>query len=143
MRVWILDTDHLTLLLQGNPTVVNKLAAKAQGEVVITVVTAEEQIWGRLSVIRQASQASNAEKLVRAYLKFRLALDDLMRFTILDFTQEAYLEYQELRRQKIRVGTQDLRIAAIALSIDATVVTRNQRDFNQVPGLRLEDWTIW
>ncbi|BDA70614.1 hypothetical protein CAL7716_047800 [Calothrix sp. PCC 7716] len=141
--MWILDTDHLTLLLQGNPTVVNKLAAKAQGEVVITVVTAEEQIWGRLSVIRQASQASNAEKLVRAYLKFRLALDDLMRFTILDFTQEAYLEYQELRRQKIRVGTQDLRIAAIALSIDATVVTRNQRDFNQVPGLRLEDWTIW
>ncbi|GJD22503.1 hypothetical protein RIVM261_074590 [Rivularia sp. IAM M-261] len=141
--MWILDTDHLTLLLQGNPTVVNKLAAKAQGEVVITVVTAEEQIWGRLSVIRQASQASNAEKLVRAYLKFRLALDDLMRFTILDFTQEAYLEYQELRRQKIRVGTQYLRIAAIALSIDATVVTRNQRDFNQVPGLRLEDWTIW
>lgn len=140
--MWILDTDHLTLLLQGNPTVVNKLSAKAQGEVVITVVTAEEQIWGRLSAIRQASQASNAEKLVRAYLKFRLALDDLMRFTILDFTQEAYLKYQELRHQKIRVGTQDLRIAAIALSIDATVVTRNQRDFNQVPGLRLEDWTI-
>lgn len=140
--MWILDTDHLTLLLQGNTTVVNKLAAKAQGEVVITVVTAEEQIWGRLSAIRQASQASNAEKLVRAYLKFRFALDDLLRFTILDFTQEAYLEYQELRRQKIRVGTQDLRIAAIALSIDATVVTRNQRDFNQVPGLRLEDWTI-
>lgn len=141
--MWILDTDHLTLLLQGNATVVNKLAAKAQGEVVITVVTAEEQIWGRLSAIRQASQASNAEKLVRAYLKFRLALNDLMRFTILDFTQEAYLKYQELRHQKIRVGTQDLRIAAIALSIDATVVTRNQRDFNQVPGLRLEDWTIW
>lgn len=141
--MWILDTDHLTLLLQGNATVVNKLAAKAQGEVVITVVTAEEQIWGRLSAIRQASQASNAEKLVRAYLKFRLALNDLMRFTILDFTQEAYLKYQELRHQKIRVGTQDLRIAAIALSIDATVVTRNQRDFKQVPGLRLEDWTIW
>lgn len=80
--------------------------------------------------------------MVRAYLKFRLALDDLLRFTILDFTQEAYLEYQELRRQKIRVGTQDLRIAAIALSIDATVGTNNQRDFNQVPGLRLEDWTI-
>ena len=141
--MWILDTDHLTLLLQGNPTVAKKLsAAVAKGEVVITVVTAEEQIWGRLSAIRQASQASNPEKLVRAYLKFRLALDDLLRFLILDFTEAAYSQYQELRRQKIRIGTQDLRIAAIALSIGAIVVTRNQHDFKQVPGLRLEDWTI-
>lgn len=99
--MWILDTDHLSLLLQGNLAITNKLAVKVQGEVVITVVTAEEQIWGRLSAIRQASQASNADKLLRAYLKFRLALNDLLRFTILDFTQAAHLEYQELRRQKI------------------------------------------
>jgi tRNA(fMet)-specific endonuclease VapC len=140
--VCILDTDNLSLFLQGHPAVVNKFAAKNSSEVVITIVTAEEQIWGRLSAIRKATQASDAEKLVRTYRKFHEALDDLLRFTILDFTEVANLQYQELRRQKIRVGTQDLRIAAIALSVNATVVTRNQRDFRQVTGLQLEDWTV-
>ncbi len=140
--MWILDTDSLTLLLQGHPTVADNLAAKTPGEVVITVVTAEEQIWGRLSAIRRASQASDKERLVRTYRKFHEALNDLLRFVILDFTEIANLQYQELRCQKIRVGTQDLRIAAIALSVDAIVVTRNQRDFRQVPGLQLNDWTI-
>ena len=40
----------------------------------------------------------------------------------------------------MRIGTQDLRIASVALSIDAVVLSRNLRDFRQVPGLRVENW---
>ncbi|WP_235334898.1 MULTISPECIES: type II toxin-antitoxin system VapC family toxin [Aphanizomenon] len=50
--------------------------------------------------------------------------------------------YTELVKQKIRVGTQDLHIAAITLSVNGILVTRNFKDFEKVPNLRLEDWSI-
>lgn len=61
---------------------------------------------------------------------------------LLDFNQDAYTCYVELMRQKIRIGTQDFRIAAIVLSVNGILVTRNQSDFAKIPGLICEDWTI-
>ena len=42
---------------------------------------------------------------------------------------------------KIRVKPMDMRIAAIAIASDATLVTRNARDFKLIPGLKLDVWT--
>ncbi|MCP4106391.1 MAG: type II toxin-antitoxin system VapC family toxin [Desulfobacteraceae bacterium] len=56
-----------------------------------------------------------------------------------DSGAEAY--FQTLCKRKIRIGTQDLKIAAIALNHDATVVTRNKRDFERIPSLKIEDWS--
>jgi hypothetical protein len=68
-------------------------------------------------------------------------LEFLCNFTALKFDVHAEAYFQTLREQKIRIGTQDLKIAAIALSQGAVVVTRNERDFGKIPGLKVEDWT--
>jgi len=108
----------------------------------VTIVTVEEVIRGRFNVIRQASEPSQADKLVLAYTKLWDTLDVFKNLNILKFDQHAFTIYTEFRSQRIRIGTQDLRIAAIVLANNAILVTRNHQDFSQVPGLVQEDWTI-
>lgn len=45
-----------------------------------------------------------------------------------------------LRKKRVRIDTQDLKIASIALVHDALLLTANLRDFQKVPGLRVENW---
>lgn len=140
MSLWILDTDILSLWQRREPVVVQRAnQVTIEQEVAITVVTVEEQMRGRLSAIKQAG---STERLISAYGRLREATEELQRFNLIDFDEAAYNCYASLRRQKIRIGSQDLRIGAIALSRNAVVVTRNQRDFGRIPGLLLEDWTI-
>ncbi|NUQ61540.1 MAG: hypothetical protein HUU20_03565 [Pirellulales bacterium] len=40
----------------------------------------------------------------------------------------------------LQIGTLDLKIASIALEHGATLLSANTRDFDQVPGLRVENW---
>ena len=48
--------------------------------------------------------------------------------------------FQELKLAKSRVGTMDLKIAAIALAHNALLLTANRRDFEKIPNLRFENW---
>jgi tRNA(fMet)-specific endonuclease VapC len=50
-------------------------------------------------------------------------------------------EFQRLQKTRIRIGTMDLKIAAIALTSNATLLTRNLIDFRKVPDLKVEDWS--
>ncbi|MEH2203003.1 MAG: type II toxin-antitoxin system VapC family toxin [Nostoc sp.] len=61
----------------------------------------------------------------------------------LGFDEYAINCYEDLIRQRIRIGTQDLQIAAITLSMNSILVTRNRKYFEKVPNLHLEDWTIY
>jgi tRNA(fMet)-specific endonuclease VapC len=64
------------------------------------------------------------------------------QIAVLPFDSTANSCYEILRQQKIRIGTYDLRIAAIVLSINGVLVTRNWRDFSKIRELSLEDWSI-
>lgn len=139
MSLWVLDTDHVSLFQHGNPLIVQRVNSVKFEEIAITIITAEEQLRGRFNVIRNASLS---DKLVLAYANFQANLEFFKTANLLQFSEDAGNIYTELVKQKIRVGTQDLRIAAITLSVKGILVTRNFKDFEKVPNLRLEDWSI-
>ncbi|MBC6422834.1 MAG: type II toxin-antitoxin system VapC family toxin [Hormoscilla sp. SP5CHS1] len=141
MKLWILDTEHVSLIQREEPFVTKRLKKINISKVAVTVITVEEQMRGRLNSIRQASQSGKSEQILFAYANLRKTVDFYRDMNLLDFDGAASTRYAELSRQKIRIGTQDIRIAAIALSVDGILVTRNWRDFQRVPGLLLEDWT--
>jgi len=60
---------------------------------------------------------------------------------ILTFNEASAVEFRKLRQARVRIGTMDLKIAAIVLAHGATLLTRNLVDFRKVPGLKIEDWT--
>ena len=135
----ILDTDHLSALASERAVSVQLLARLANsGEnVATTVVCVEEHVCGWLARI---ASARTSDASVAAYAKFQRAVEDLGRGVILPFDAAAASQFEQLRSQKLGAGTADLRIAAIALSTGQRLLSRNLRDFERVPGLRVEDW---
>ena len=69
-------------------------------------------------------------------------VEALSRFRLFSFTEEAMARFDLLRQQYPRIGRNDLRIAAIALENQITLVTRNRVDFEQVAGLSVVDWSV-
>jgi tRNA(fMet)-specific endonuclease VapC len=115
VTLWILDTDHMSLLQRGHPAVEQHIRRINPKDIAITIISVEEQLYGRLNSIRRAR---SPETLITAYQWLQETLNDFRKTNILDFSTAAIGLYQELMCQKIRIGTQDLRIAAIALSIN-------------------------
>ncbi|MEG4804252.1 type II toxin-antitoxin system VapC family toxin [Microcoleus sp. ARI1-B5] len=108
-------------------------------EIAVTVITVEEQLRGWLNVINQSSQSDRA---LWAYKGFQDGVEYFNSVNVLNFDRDAYNCYTDLVSQRIRIGTRDLRMAAIVISRNGVLVTRNRRDFERVPGLRFEDWTL-
>jgi tRNA(fMet)-specific endonuclease VapC len=139
MTLYILDSDHLSLYQRGHEPVGQRLLTIPSDQIAITVISAEELIRGRLAQIRKATKP---QERVYAYYWFTKTLEFLQDFPVLDYDVQAEACFQSLLAQKIRIGTQDLKIAAIALSQGATLITRNKQDFDRVKGLAIEDWSI-
>lgn len=135
---FLLDTDHVSLDQRGHPIVRARVQAAGSAQVAVSIITVEEQMRGWLAAIRAAT---TPEARATAYQRLRMAVEYFASFTILDYTAQADALVSDLRKQGIRIGTQDLRIAAMAMVHGTTLVTRNTRDFAQVPGLMIEDWS--
>jgi tRNA(fMet)-specific endonuclease VapC len=139
MPLWILDTDHISLYQRGHRTVIDQVISLSPKNLAVTVISIEEQMYGRLNEIKKASSSTS---LISSYSRLALTVDYYNSVQVLPFDLIAQQCFKELVLQRIRVGTQDLRIAAIALSVDGTVVSRNHKDFSKVPNLQLENWAI-
>ncbi len=139
MSLYVLDTDHFSLHLRGHQQIGEHLALIASDRVAITIVTAEEHLRGRLAQVKRAT-AGHTRAL--AYLYLHKAIADLAALRILDYDIASDDIYQTLRQQRLRIGSQDLRIAAITLANQGMLVTRNRSDFGQISNFMLEDWTI-
>jgi tRNA(fMet)-specific endonuclease VapC len=139
MSLYVLDTDILTLLQHGHPTVSQHVSAHLRLDVTITVITVEEQLTGWYANVRRSKKK---DTLARAYQHLADTTMYLSNMVVLSFTEPAIDRYEQLLRLKLKIGRQDLRIAAIALENAATLVTNNRRHFQLVPNLTLEDWTV-
>ena len=128
---WMLDTNTLSELIR-NPrgAVLQRVGATEPDAVCTSIVVACELRFGAR---RKGSAAltQRVEQLLEA-------------MAVLPLDEPADQHYADIRAALERVGTpigsHDLFIAAHARSRGLTLVTRNLREFERVPGLRVEDW---
>jgi tRNA(fMet)-specific endonuclease VapC len=138
--MFVLDTDNLTLLFAGHPRVVSQRDSVPSANIAITVVSYIESLQGRF---RFLLTAATGEELMRAQSLLDGTARALARVeTVLPIDVRAAAEFDRLHQhRKLRkIGRGDLLIAAITLANQATLVTRNLKDFRQVPGLSVENW---
>jgi len=137
--MFILDTDHISLFQRNNKNVVARVSETPPDRLATTVITLEEQIRGRLEMVRKAK---SDEEIVRAYKNLLATFVYFQNVSVIGFDEKSQMAFTSLQKKKIRIGTQDLRIASVALAHDATIVTRNRRHFTSVPSLKIEDWSL-
>jgi len=137
--MYLLDTDTLTHLHAGNSNVVKQLNTVEDDLIAITIITKIEVLRGRIDYVLKAD---TGEKLIKAQeLLFRTE-EFLNKLPIIPISQSAADEFNRLRAiSKFRkIGQADLLIASITLVNRTTLVTRNLRHFQQIPGLKVVNW---
>lgn len=137
MLRFLFDTDHLTLFERMHPPLRSRLASLRPDELGISAISVEEALRGRLANL---SRARDGMHRIQGYRKLVDTVLMLQQFPLVPYDQASELQFQRIR--SIRIGAQDLKIAAVALANQLTLLTRNRRDFALVPGLSIDDWSV-
>ena len=140
--MYVFDSDHLSFLQRPQapefPNLVGRCASFSAGDFYTTIVSFHEQVNGWTRFIAKANRSHG---LVHGYRKLEGILETFAGGQSLPFDSAAGEVYDDLRKQRIRVGAMDLRIGSIAIANRMTLLTRNTVDFERIPGLIFEDWT--
>lgn len=136
----LLDTDHFSVLTDArharHSTLIERLLQSTE-VTSIPIISVEEQMraW-----IAQIHRIRDVQKQIYPYDRLIHLFEILGQWEIARWSGPAADQFTRLRKARIRIGTLDLKIAAIAIANDATLLTANLRDFEQVPDVRLENW---
>ena len=138
----ILDTDCLSLIERGSSEadlIIGRLETSGDEDVATTIINFEEQMRGWLAFV---AKARTLEKQLAAYSRLSRFVENYRNIPVLPFEEIAANQFRRLRESKLKIATMDLKIASITLANDALLITRNLSDFEQVPNLRVADWTL-
>jgi tRNA(fMet)-specific endonuclease VapC len=125
--MYILDTDHLSILQRGGQTAQAlrfRLASLNSDRVVTTIITYEEQTRGWLSYL---SKARSMDEQITAYKELQKHIIHYLSIPIISFDLASALEFKKLKKSYSRLGSMDLKIAAITIVNQATLLTRIYR----------------
>jgi tRNA(fMet)-specific endonuclease VapC len=143
MSLRILDTDHISLILRGDRTLINRLQSLEKDEWAVTIISIQEVFNGWVGKL---NDPRFKDQQVALYTRFWYSNAFFQQAQVLNFdaiAEELYnrliTNHAHLNKRRIE---KDVKIAAIVLANRGTIVTRNQRDFELVPGLRLENWSV-
>ena len=137
----LLDTDHLSVFTdERDPrnSLLNSRLEAASEQVACAIVNVEKLLRGWLALIYRLS---DVRRQPRACDRLGRLFNVLNDWEIVPFDDRAADRFTDLRRQRIRIGTMDLKIASVASVNNAPrSVTSNLRDFTLIPELRCENW---
>src|SRR5262249_34999817 len=135
--MFVVDTDIMTLLQHGHERVTDRFRQASQ-VVVTTVISRIEMLEGRFAAVMKAADGI---QLLFAQQRLEQSENHLRGVPILAVDSASAAEFDRLRQNKKlkKIGRPDLLIASITLANRATLVSRNLKDFRQVPGLQVED----
>jgi len=130
--IYLLDTNICIYIIKKRPiNVLERFKELPLGSVGISTITLAELAYG----IRKST---NPEKNLEALNQFLVPLD------ILSFDYDATISYGKIRAELEKKGTPigplDTLIAAHALSLNLTLVTNNEKEFNRIIALKVENW---
>lgn len=136
----ILDTDTVTLYALGH----EKVGAKINGlggpeQFAVTVITRMEILRGRFDSLLKAADEGQLRLAMQRFLEAQEMLNSFLTLPVNDEATQKFSELQKHKKAK-KMRRADMLIACIVLAHDALLVTRNVKDYKDVPGLRIENW---